>query len=347
MANNYTDGTGTLVFDGEPKLSPVSAIIFDHIHQYDKKYAHGFFLEEGAYVSPEDLAESLIDYALSLVKDDASSKTLKRKLEKAKKDSHAYDHKAIQKLPILLREAGVPVNDALAEAIVNEATHPIDYVHAVIDDKDSNLLAVSYEEAYSCDKMRLGEFGGVGYFYSRNVHFVSSSSQTVGYGADLDKAIEDRNLPAMTALVSQHLAKTLGAILDPDIRSQVAEKLLSGEALHIVEDGVVSQVDGDGRKPASLPENHGVKLFNEILANVETIAGVGEQYGTQTLVDLMYLVQLLTTYQPRRSAREFIEQSYGSRIVDFLETLPNGKDYLKFVSTELCRESVKSAGGVA
>ncbi len=346
MANNYTDGTGAFVFDGETRLSPVSTILMNHIHQYDKEYAHGFFLEEGAYVSSEDIAESLIDYALSLVKDDVSKESLKRKLEKAKTECSEHKHKAFLKLPILLRQAGVTINDALAEAIANEATHPIDYVLAVIDDKDSNLLAASYEESDG-DKMRLGEFGGVGYFYSRNVHFVSSSSQTVGYGADLDKAIANRDMPTITALVSRQFAKAVDAILDSDIRYQVAKKLLAGEALHTVEDGVVSQVDGDDKEPVNIPDNLGVKLFNEILANVETIAGVGEQYGMQTLVDLTYLLQLLATHQPRRSAREFIEQTFGSRIVEFLKTLPNGKDYLKYVSTELCHESGKSAGGAA
>ncbi|MHB8698659.1 MAG: hypothetical protein ACYC9J_11640 [Sulfuricaulis sp.] len=343
MANNYTEGTGALVFDGEPKLSAVSAILMDHVHQYEGK--DGFYLEEGAYVSPEDLAESLIDYALGLIKDDASSKTLKRKLEKAKKECSQFKHKAFQKLPILLREAGVPVNDALAEAIRNETSHPIDYVQAVVDDKDSNLLAVSYEECYRCEKMRPGEFGGLGYFHSRNVYFVSGSYQTVTFSADLDKAIAARNMAAITALVSQRIAKAVDAIRDPDIRHQVAKKLLAGEALHAVEDGAVIQADGDDRELESIPENLGVKLFNEILSSVEAISAIAETHGQQTLVDLIYLLQLLANHKP--GDKRFIEQTYGSRIVDFLRGLPNGTDYLEYVATNLSDESGKSAGGAA
>lgn len=344
MANNYTDGTGAFVFDGEPRLSPVSTILMSHIHQYDKEYASGFYLEEGAYVSPEDLMASLIEYALGLVKDDASRTTLKRRLEKAKKECSDYKHKVIQKLPILLREAGVPVNDALAEAIRDEASHPIDYVHAVIDDKDSNLLSVSYEECYRCDKMRQGEFGGLGYYYSRNVRFVSGSYQTVSYGVDLNAAIVNRDIPAIADLVSRQLAKVVDAILDPDIRHQVAMKLLAGEALHTVEDGAVSQVDADDKEPENIPDNLGAKLFSEILDQVEAVAGIGEQYGMATLVDLMYLLQVLAKHKP--GGKGFIEQIFDSRIVEFLKTLPNGDVYLEFVSTEMCG-SAKSAGGAS
>lgn len=344
MANNYTDGTGTFVFDGEPKLSPVSTILMNHIHQYDKEYAHGFYLEEGAYVSPEDLMESLIDYALGLIEDDATRKKLKHKLEKAKKECLEYKHKAIQKLPILLREAGVPVNDALAEAIRNETSHPLDYVHAVIDDKASNLLATGYQESYTCDKKRIVEFGGMGCYLSRNVHFVSGSYQTVTLGADLDKAIADRDMPAITALISQRIAKVVDAIRDPDIRHQVAKKLLAGEALTTVEDGVVSQVDGDDREPENIPENLGVKLFSEILENVEAVAVVGEQFGSATLVDLIYLLQVLAKHKP--GGKGYIEQTFDSRIVEFLKTLPNAARYLKFVSTKMC-EGIKSVGGAS
>ena len=344
MANNYTEGTGALIFDGEPKLSPVASILMSHIHQYDKEYAQGFYLEDGAYVSSEDLTVSLIDYALGLIKDDASKKTLRHKFGKMKKECAEYKHTAFQKLPDLLRKAGVPVNDMLAGAIRDQVAHPLDYVHAVVDDKDSNLLAVSYEDSYRCDKMQLGEFGGVGYYYSRNINFVSSSSQTVSYGADLDKAIVDRDMPAITALVSRQLAKVVDAILDPDIRYQVAKKLLAGEALHTVEDVVASQVDADDKEPRNFPDNLGTKLFSEILDHVEAVAEIGEQYGMATLVDLMYLLQVLANHKP--GGKGFIEQNFGSRIVEFLKSLPNGMDYLKFVSTDLS-DGYKAVGGAS
>lgn len=44
MANNYSEGTGTLVFDGEPKLSPISEIVMDHVH---RSGGDGFYLDEG------------------------------------------------------------------------------------------------------------------------------------------------------------------------------------------------------------------------------------------------------------------------------------------------------------
>lgn len=294
----------------------------------------------------DDLAESLIDYALGLIEDDKAGTKLKHKLEKAKSGGFENRSKHVMKLPDLLREAGVPINDALAQAIIEEVSHPLDYVHAVIDDKDSNLIACSYQEGWWCDKLRRGEQGGLGSFYSRHAHFAVNSYLAVSYGADLDKALDKKDLPSITAVVSKLLAKSVEAISDPDIRFQVAKKLLAGEALHTVEDGCVSQMDGDEGKPKYIPENLGVRLFNEILDNVETVSAVGEQFGQQTLVDLMYLTQLLATHVPRKSAREFIEQTHGSRIVEFLKTLPNGKDYLKFVSTELCDEA-KSNGGAS
>lgn len=345
MANNYTEGTGAFVFDGEPKLSPVSTILMSHIHQYDKEYQPGFYLDEDAYVSCEDVVKSLIGYALKQLKNDAENKTLKLKLEKVKAECSQFEYEAFQKLPDLLREAGVSVNDTLAEAIRNEATHPIDYVLAVIEDRESNLLAAAYEEAYRCDKLRLGEFGGVGFYYSRNVNFISGSSQGVNYGADLDKAILNQDMPAITALVSKQLAKVLDAILNSDLRQQVAKKLLAGEALHIIEDGVTSQVDGDEKQPEYIPSNLSIEFFKEILANVETVAGIGEQYGQQTLIDLIYLQNFLARYKPGSAA--FIEQTHGSRIIEFLHTLPNGKRYLKFVSADLSDETISTTVKVA
>lgn len=118
MANNYTDGTGSLVYDGEPKLSPMSTILMKHVHQYDTQYAKGFYLEDGAYVSTDDVVADLVDYALTLTGEDKPGSTkLRRQLDKTKQECIDGKHDAYQRLPGLLRQAGVPVNDALERAV--------------------------------------------------------------------------------------------------------------------------------------------------------------------------------------------------------------------------------------
>jgi hypothetical protein len=330
MANNYTQGTGAFVFDGEPVLSPVSKILMDHVRQYDHK--SGFYLEEGSYVQPEDVAVSLIDYALSLIKDEVSSRTLKQKLVKARNECEGYKEKAFQILPILLREAGVAVNETLAQAIREQTTHPIEYVLAIVNDKDSNLLSVSYEEAHTCSKMRPGEFGGAGYYYSRNVNFVSSSQHAFYYGGNLDTALVKSDMHEIRKIVSRQLAHVVDAIRDPDIRTREARNLLAGDALLVIE-------KRDETKP--VPGNLGEKLFTEILDNVETVTSIGEEYGMATLVDLMYLLQVLAKHQP--GAKDYIEQTLDSRVIEFLGTLPNGADYIKFVSTAFNEEIKETA----
>lgn len=341
MANNYQDGTGSFVFEGEPKLSPVSTILMNHITQYQD--GEGFYLEEGAYISISDLAVSLIDYAIDCVKDDASKKRLMLKLDKAKKDCVECKHTAFQKLPGLIRRAGVSINNMLEQAIQNESSHPIDFVMSVVDDRDSNLLSVSYEEAYTCSKKRLGEFGGVGYFYSRNVSHLASSHEVVSYGAELEQAILIQDMPTIRNVVSRQITMVVNAIRNPSIQAQVAKALLCGEALDMVEDGITNNCDdNDDDERRTISKNMGEKLFNEILIHVETIAGIAEQYGQQTLVDLIYLLHVLTAN--RQGGKGFIEQTFGSRIAEFLKTLPNGADYLKFVSTAMCDEPSVQAG---
>jgi hypothetical protein len=238
MADNYNDGTGTFVFEGERRLSPVSQVLMANIHQYED--GTGFFLEEGAYVSPVNVTADLIDHALTLVSDDTpKKKKLRRQLEKVRGDHHNHD--ACEQLPDLLRKAGIKVNDTLECALRNESSHPIDYAMAVVDDDESSLAQVSWEEAYTCSKMRPGEFGGGGVFYSRLVDHSQFSGATVQFAQNLHNAICDGNHDEVLSLVARQLANVLNAIRNPDLREQAANELLKGEAMRTVEDGIVNQ----------------------------------------------------------------------------------------------------------
>lgn len=112
---------------------------------------------------------------------------------------------------------------------------------AVADDEASNLLQVQYEEANTCDKMRLGEFGGGGVFYSRYVDFCQFSGAGVQFAEQLHNAIRDAKRDEVLALVVRQTAKVLNAIRDPDLRDQVAREVLKGDALATVEDGIVNE----------------------------------------------------------------------------------------------------------
>lgn len=97
-------------------------------------------------------------------------------------------------------------------------------------------------------------------------------------------------------------------------------------------------------QPQTFP-NPAVKLFEEILASVETVAGIAEIYGAQTLVDLVYLLGILAKDEPKSEL--WIEQTHGSRIVEFLMTLPSGREFAAYVSTELEGHTTENPFGFA
>lgn len=244
MANNYTDGTGALVYNGDPRLSPVSQLLMKHVHQYHD--GSGFYLEEGAYVSPEDVAADLIDHAITLLdsNDAPEYSDLRRQLAHIKDRQLDYGHETAQRFPELLRQAGVAVNDMLDRALRDQATHPLDYVIAVIEDPQSNLRSTRYQEAFTCDKQRLDEFGGAGVYWSRHVDFAQSSYGAVQFAEKLDAAIASQDEGAVTDVIAWRINEVLNAIRDSECRERVARELLKGTVLDLVEDGIVNR-DGE------------------------------------------------------------------------------------------------------
>ncbi len=331
MADSYSDGTGHFVFAGEePKLSPVAQMIMDEIPKYPSGY--GFYFESDAYFSQEDFQEKLIcEYP-------ALRQSVGNDTEKLAKEL-AHWPTFLKKL----KEAGVPISEPFLNALAGCDSNALDYLVAVVADQESNLIAISYQEAQHCSKMRPDEFGGFGMYESRCLQIQSSSQDAVNYGYALDGALSGKGDTTPEAVVARQLANVVSCIKDSNVRELVANKLLAGEALAIVEDGIVNHAeDSQASAPEETSGNLGARLFDEILDNVETIAGIGEQYGQQTLVDLMYLLQVLARYKP--GDKEYIEQTCDSRIVEFLKALPNGQEYLKFVSDELSNEIRNTAG---
>ncbi len=84
-----------------------------------------------------------------------------------------------------------------------------------------------------------------------------------------------------------------------------------------------------GPQPPSVSQ-----FYEELLNNVETIYGISEEHGVDTLVDLFYLPHVI---ELRRSGDEsaFIEQSPNSKIDEVLKLLPSAAYWESLVSQEL------------
>ena len=83
----------------------------------------------------------------------------------------------------------------------------------------------------------------------------------------------------------------------------------------------------------------GRQFMSELLDSVETLTGVGDEYGTQTLADLMYLHGAILS-------DGFIEvYPQGSAVTLVIESLPSASTWKQFVQVdELATDDSRSYG---
>lgn len=96
-------------------------------------------------------------------------------------------------------------------------------------DDGHNLTAIQFEGCWYCSKPRLFEFGGNGCYLSREVRFISSSSQALQLGDQLRKTIVAADIEEASALIALETINLLAGVSDEpfrmNLRRRVAERL--------------------------------------------------------------------------------------------------------------------------
>jgi hypothetical protein len=228
MADMYQDGTGTFEFEGEPKLSIIAASLMRLLATYDDNT--GFYRQESQSIDDGDIRDAILDVLLPDYPESGNALDAEPFLE-------------------LLVSKGFMLAPSYQELVRSDYAQPLDVALAIKNDPESNLRAVSYEEALYCSKPRAGEFGGYGAFMSDLVVLHCSTTQAIQSTEYLDRALRGHGNVTAETVVSGAITEIFGRILDPLVRERIARSLLIGEALVMVEDSIVNDRD--------LPEEEG------------------------------------------------------------------------------------------
>lgn len=223
MAETYQDGTGTLDFRGEPRLSKIGAALLELVDTYGD--LSGFFREDWKMVDEDDIREAIIRAEHPEFWDSVENQ----------KSVFECDKEGF--LAILAR-LGIGLPESYVALIGTDEVSPADLVAAIVDDPGSSLAEMSYEEATYCDQMRIGDFGGFGMYASRRVNTWVSTADHVANAVRLDTAIRGAGDELVEDLLAAELARVLKRVVDPGLRKQLAEALLAGQAREWVLDTV-------------------------------------------------------------------------------------------------------------
>lgn len=80
------------------------------------------------------------------------------------------------------------------------------------------------------------------------------------------------------------------------------------------------------------------RFFAELLDSVETLGGIGEVYGADTLAELMYLHRAIL-----EGSRVDIDPDSGTATLGIIEGLPSYGNWIKFVKTPFDEDETKGA----
>lgn len=88
-------------------------------------------------------------------------------------------------------------------------------------DDGHGLQEIRYEGAWTCDSLLLFEFGGHGFFISREVEIYGSSTEHINMGETLRKAILEQDTNSAADLLFANLSTLITGISDEKIRREV------------------------------------------------------------------------------------------------------------------------------
>ncbi len=217
MANNYYDVTGVLVLD---RVTPVITALFGAFN-LDATYpgdgqAYIACIAETNNPQWGDVFDGLEELAaqLGLPLPDNERRSIALLLD------------------LFAAHFGVKQDQALAHLITH---HDFDadvdleslLLIATCFDDGHHLTAIQYEGCWHCSKPRLFEFGGNGYYLSREIRVSRSSSQAIELGVQLHKAILVGDFNAAAVLIAQQTQDLLAGIQDEHIRMRVVQRVAS------------------------------------------------------------------------------------------------------------------------
>jgi hypothetical protein len=108
-----------------------------------------------------------------------------------------------------------------------ESGVPLDFLFnlAVALDDGHGLTEVSVAGAFTCDKMRLGEFGGDGEFVGREFSMYSGSYLVSNYGPATNEALERGDLDGASKNIAAIALQLLNGITDTQARLAITKKV--------------------------------------------------------------------------------------------------------------------------
>lgn len=68
-------------------------------------------------------------------------------------------------------------------------------------------------------------------------------------------------------------------------------------------------------------------FFKELTDSVETLSGIGDQYGVQVLADLMWLQNVILT----DGFIDVFEEESVSKVAEVVKSLPSGSQWMRFL----------------
>ncbi|NEX60070.1 hypothetical protein [Noviherbaspirillum galbum] len=222
MANTYFDGTGILIFGANGGVTPIIAAIFA-AYSVDSGFpveqAMIYCEAEGSDTRWQSVKESLIAYAadqgIELADDAGLDAVLKAIGSKLGITDPAFAG-FVERLSL---EAGDGETDAdLA---------PLFQLAQWFDD-GHKLEGMRWEGAWHCDKMRLFQFGGVGYFCSNRVDVSEATSDISGFGLHLDAALAKGDRDAAAGILLTKTRRLLDSVTDETVRKELAAAVATG-----------------------------------------------------------------------------------------------------------------------
>ena len=91
-------------------------------------------------------------------------------------------------------------------------------------------------------------------------------------------------------------------------------------------------------KKAQFGSDAAKRFFAELLDSVETLGGIGEVYGADTLAELMYLHSAIL-----EGSHVEVDPDSGTATLGIIEGLPSYENWIKFVKTPFDEDETKDA----
>ena len=212
MADNYYEANGVLVLN---EVTPVITALFGAFN-LDPDYpgngeAYISDNSNGNFYKWSDIHEVLLGLSCQLdlpCPDDNAERTLEQTLRLL-----AQHYNTECKLADLLTKLTIKNDDEVELAML--------FFLATCFEDGHGLQEIRYEGAWTCSKNLLFEFGGHGFFISREIEVCGSSTEHILMGESLRKAILEQDMNTAADLLFANLSTLITGIRDEKIRRDV------------------------------------------------------------------------------------------------------------------------------